>query len=79
MSVTIEQAARGNGLPQARLTDRAVRAIRRNVSGWTLKQTALIYGVHWRTIDKIRSDCSWTHPEAYPEFTDGYKRLHKTS
>lgn len=66
MSCTPERAARGEGLPHAKLTERAVRAIRRNRSGWTIKQTAKIYGVHWRTIDKIRADCTWTHREAYP-------------
>lgn len=66
MSCTVERAARGDRLPQARLNDRAVRAIRRNRSGWTIKQTAKVYGVHWRTIDKIRADVTWTHPEAYP-------------
>jgi hypothetical protein len=66
MTCQAHQAARGSKLPHAKLTERAVRAIRRNRHGWTIKQTAMIYGVHWRTVDDIRADRKWTHPEAYP-------------
>lgn len=66
MACSVENAARGSMLPQSKLTERAVRAIRRNRMGWTIKQTARVYGVHWRTVDDIRADRKWTHPEAYP-------------
>jgi FixJ family two-component response regulator len=55
------RAKRGNELPQARLTPEAVRAIRRNVQGKTAAQLAQEYGVHFRTVEKVRAYESWTH------------------
>lgn len=42
-----------------RLTASAVRAIRRNRSGMTAKQQAIVYGVHHRTIEKVRRYETW--------------------
>lgn len=56
-----ELALRGEALPQARLTAEAVRAIRRNAHGWTARQWAEHFGVHIRTIDKVRDYRSWVH------------------
>lgn len=53
--------ARGNQLPHAKLTPEAVRAIRANRNGETAKQLASRYGVHVRTIDKVRDRRSWGH------------------
>lgn len=52
-------AARGSQLPQARLTPADVRNIRR--SGQTARQLAEQFGVHIRTIDKVRQFISWRH------------------
>lgn len=52
-------AIRGEALPQSRLNIDSVRAIRRNVHGKTAKQLAAEYGVHIRTIDKVRDGRSW--------------------
>jgi hypothetical protein len=52
-------AKRGESLPQSRLNIEAVKAIRRNVRGETAKQLADKFGVHIRTIDKVRDGKSW--------------------
>ena len=56
-----EFVKRGNELKHAKLTPDKVREIRQNRKGLTLKQTAEVYGVHWRTIEKVRSYETWTH------------------
>ena len=52
---------RGTDLPHAKLNEDAVRVIRQNRHGKTAKQLAAEYGVHQRTIDKIRDRRSWSH------------------
>ena len=52
---------RGNDLPHARLTPDLVRAIRRNVHGWTAKQWAQHLGLHIRTIEGVRVFRTWRH------------------
>lgn len=54
-------AKRGTDLPHARLNPAAVREIRENTKGLTAKQWAAKYGVHQRTIDKVRDYRSWVH------------------
>lgn len=54
-------AKRGVELPHARLTERDVIAIRRNVRGQTAKQLAESFGVHFRTIEKVRAYETWAH------------------
>jgi len=54
-------AKRGNQLPHARLDPEAVREIRSNVLGLTAKQLAQRYGVHHRTIEKVRHYETWSH------------------
>ena len=56
-----EFVRRGTDLPHSKLCERSVRAIRANRNGWTFKQQAAIYGVHWRTIEKIRRYETWVH------------------
>lgn len=56
-----EIAPRGNRLPHARLTPDDVRAIRRNYHGRTARQLAAQYGVHHRTIEKVRAYETWGH------------------
>lgn len=55
------RAKRGNELPHARLTPESVQAIRRNPMGKTAAQLAQEYGVHLRTVEKVRAYESWTH------------------
>ena len=57
-------AKRGNDLPHARLDPEKVRAIRANVRGLTAQQLADVYGVHIRTIDKVRVRETWAHVES---------------
>lgn len=57
----ISTARRGTKLTQAKLTPEKVRAIRANVRGRTLKQLADDFGVHHRTIQKVRYGDSWGH------------------
>lgn len=57
----IEFAKRGIELPHAKLDDAKVEKIRANVNGWTAKVWADYYGVHVRTINKVRDFRSWTH------------------
>lgn len=54
-------AKRGNQLPHARLTPEAVREIRENRQGLTAAQLAAQYGVHHRTIEKVRAYETWSH------------------
>jgi hypothetical protein len=54
-------AKRGVQLTHSKLTEDAVRSIRRNPRGWTAKQWADHLGVHYRTIEKVRSHETWSH------------------
>lgn len=57
-------AKRGNDLSHARLDPEKVRAIRANARGLTAQQLADVYGVHIRTIDKVRVRETWAHVES---------------
>lgn len=57
----VEFASRGESRPNARLTAETVRAIRQNRNGKTARQLADIYGVHYRTIEKVRHYETWAH------------------
>lgn len=52
---------RGNDLPQAKLSPLLVRKIRENRRGLTAKQWAAELGVHYRTIENVRSRARWGH------------------
>ena len=52
-------AKRGNDLPQSKLNPEKVRYIRINRYGKTAKQLAEMFGVHNRTIEKIRDGKTW--------------------
>lgn len=52
-------AVRGEDLPQARLTAAKVRVIRAEQHSKTAKQQAAEFGVHFRTIEKVRSFETW--------------------
>jgi hypothetical protein len=54
-------AMRGESLPHARLDADKVRAIRANVNGLTARQLGEQYGVHYRTIEKVRHNETWNH------------------
>lgn len=54
-------AARGRDLPQAKLDVEKVREIRTNRQGLTMAQQAKLYGVHCRTIQKVRYGETWSH------------------
>ena len=54
-------ARRGVDLPQSRLTPGIVREIRINRHGMTAKEQAAVYGVHFRTIQKVRYYDTWRH------------------
>jgi len=54
-------AKRGCDLPHAKLNPLQVRAIRDNPCGLTAKQLAERFGVHFRTIEKVRSLETWSH------------------
>ena len=54
-------ASRGKDLPQAKLDADRVREIRKNRQGMTAKQLAAQFGVHYRTIEKIRHYHTWVH------------------
>jgi hypothetical protein len=59
---SLKYAKRGNDLPQSKLCADKVRKIRIEIeSGATSKSLAAEYGVHIRTIDKIRSYKTWVH------------------
>lgn len=51
----------GTDLPHAKLDDDKVRAIRKNVRGQTAKSLADMFGVHWRTIEKVQMRITWVH------------------
>lgn len=55
-------AIRGEALPQARLTREKVAAIRENRRGKTARQLAEEFGVHFRTIEKVRAYETWSAP-----------------
>ena len=52
---------RGNDLPQAKLDADKVKRIRSNAERWTANRWAKEYGVHYRTIEKVRQFESWGH------------------
>jgi hypothetical protein len=54
-------AVRGAALPHARLDACKVKEIRANQSGLTAKQLAEKFNVHHRTIEKVRSNETWSH------------------
>jgi hypothetical protein len=54
-------AKRGSELPQSKLDESTVRAIRENRHGLTANQWASLLGLHQRTIDKVRDRRSWMH------------------
>lgn len=56
-----EFAARGERIGVSKLTEDNVRYIRRNPEGKTARQLALDFGVHYRTIEKVRQFETWTH------------------
>jgi hypothetical protein len=56
-----EFAARGNSLKQSRLDAGKVRYIRCNEKGMTAKALADMFGVHYRTIEKVRHFETWIH------------------
>ena len=53
-------AKRGNELPQSRMTPASVREVRQS-GHLTAKQLADKFGVHYRTIEKIRAYETWGH------------------
>jgi hypothetical protein len=54
-------ARRGLDLPQSKLTPDLVREIRINRQGLTARGQAEKYGVHHRTIEKVRHYETWRH------------------
>lgn len=54
-------AVRGEALPHAKLTEAKAREIRDNPKGMTARQLAVEYGVHYRTIEKVRHYETWGH------------------
>ena len=52
---------RGVDRPNALLDPAAVRHIRRNRLGLTVKALAALHGVHWRTVEKVRMFETWRH------------------
>jgi len=58
-----EFASRGTRRPNARLNPERVRLIRVNRYGHTTKQLAEMYGVHYRTIEKVQYYETWSHIE----------------
>lgn len=52
---------RGADRHNATLDADAVRHIRRNRLGLTLRALAALHGVHWRTIEKVRAFETWRH------------------
>lgn len=61
LSRAVELASRGESRPNARLNAEKVRAIRQNSDKNTARQLANIYGVHYRTIEKVRHYETWVH------------------
>lgn len=54
-------ARRGLDLTQSKLSPELVREIRINKHGLTAKGQAAKYGVHYRTIEKVRHYETWRH------------------
>jgi hypothetical protein len=54
-------ARRGLDLTQSKLSPELVREIRINRHGLTAKAQATKYGVHYRTIEKVRHYETWRH------------------
>jgi len=52
-------AARGSDLPHAKLDEEKARYVKRNPHGMTARQLAELFGVHIRTIEKIREGYNW--------------------
>jgi hypothetical protein len=50
---------RGSDLPQTKLTIEQVQKIRENRKGKTARALAEEFGVHFRTIEKIRAGETW--------------------
>jgi hypothetical protein len=61
LSISTSTARRGSDLPQSKLNPELVREIRTNRLGMTAKAQAVKYGVHYRTIEKVRHFASWRH------------------
>jgi hypothetical protein len=61
LSTSTSTARRGLDLPQSKLNPELVREIRTNRLGMTAKAQAVKYGVHYRTIEKVRHFASWRH------------------
>jgi FixJ family two-component response regulator len=59
-------AKRGIEFPHTQLTKQNVIAIRHNVRGQTTKQLAESFGVHFRTIEKVRAYETWAHVSENP-------------
>jgi hypothetical protein len=59
LSTSKSNARRGSDLPQSKLNPALVREIRINRLGMTAKAQAEKYGVHYRTIEKVRHFESW--------------------
>ena len=56
-----EFSARGNDLSHSKLDRDKVIWIRVNREGHTAKEQALILGVHYRTVEKVRYYETWAH------------------
>ena len=56
-----ELAAKGESLPHSRLNAEKVRFIRNNPEGETARQLADRFGVHYRTVEKVRHHETWGH------------------
>ena len=54
-------AAPRNPHRRPKLTEDAVRVIRANRPAMSAKKAAERYGVHYRTIEKVRAYETWTH------------------
>ena len=61
ISTAAFMARRGLDLPQSKLTPNLVREIRINRHGLTARGQAEKYGVHFRTIEKVRHFETWRH------------------
>lgn len=56
-----EFQCRGSQLPQSKLTEDAVREIRRNARRWSARQWAEHYALHICTIEAVRYYRTWRH------------------
>lgn len=57
----VARARRGSSQPSAKLDEAKVRHIRTRLRHRTHNDVAAMYGVHKRTIEKLRSFETWTH------------------